>query len=276
MADQQIQIGEYGTSAVVTFPTVLPVGTHTFRISPKGNAILSTVLVGTTSGTVEVKYFDFGASNKEQLFARVDLRAHPVLGQNSTDRRIVTRIHNNVQVEVIVSGGPAEVGVLASVVSDFPADIQGQILNGQLADLMQDGGLPISIYDPSDGRFYLARGANGAIATVIEPSGPPLLAFFEGTTTPGVPQTFQVVVPATKTWKLTRAIVVCREQASFRITNDTNLIGSGRCGETSPNVSFPWQPYTIAVEGETIAIELNAHADGLACSVEAYLMGTEE
>lgn len=157
-------MGAFETKPIVSFPTVLAAGTHVFRVNTRGNSILSTLYVRAATGTVTVTYFDYGASNNEDVTAKISLGSHPVLSANQTDRRVVTRIHNNVQVEVTVSAGTAEIGILASVVSDFPIDLKGSILDAQVGNLLVDGGLPVVTYDSSDGKFYLLRSVGGTLA----------------------------------------------------------------------------------------------------------------
>lgn len=136
--DPLIKIGLYQTLAIVSFPTTLPVGTHVFRIYPAGSGLLSTVFVRSASGSVTVRYFDYGASNDEDPEARTDRQAHPSLGANSTNRMMVTRFHNNLRVEIIVAGGPAEVGLLATV-----------------TDAASDAETSTGEYDPTDPEYLV-------------------------------------------------------------------------------------------------------------------------
>lgn len=199
MADATIKIGQFETIAVVR--QVLPVGTFTFTVHSSGNSILSSAYVKSGAGMAVVKWYDFHSSNGEEVAARFDLGQHPALTAGQKDRRIVSRIHNNARVEVVVTGGPAEVMVLASMIADFPVELTGNIKNGQVANLLADGGLPISLYDADDGAFYLAQGDDGRLIVAAD-----------------VPETEGKVVEVTLTdaaWTLLTASVTARRAISI-------------------------------------------------------------
>jgi hypothetical protein len=144
-------------------------GTYQQICELRGNAILSSIFIQsiTPGSTVKVNYFD--TTIGLDVGERYELTGHEILTDSapplSTHRILVSRIHHRVTCEVVVTGGSAVFGVYVSLVSDFPIDLKGSILNGQTGNLLQDGGLPISVYDPSDGKFYLLQGSGGSIAT---------------------------------------------------------------------------------------------------------------
>lgn len=145
------------------------VGVYNAKMMIRGNALLSSVFVRAISpgATVKVNYYDT-TTGTDSLSERFDLTSHPLITDSQagqTLRQVVTRIHNKPQIEVIVTGGIVEFGVYLSVISDFPVDLKGSILDGQTANLALDGGLPISVYNPDDGKFYLLQGDEGALAS---------------------------------------------------------------------------------------------------------------
>jgi len=166
MTDPVFRLGLH-QSLPIFRPTVLSPGTYVYRLAPAGNSVLSTVFVKmiAVGATVDVKYYDFAAAANETPPGRYDLAAHPQISTAPiTDRRIVNKIHADCLIEVIVANGSAEVAMYVSVVTDFPVELKGNTLDGQTANLLQDGGLPVSVYNPADGKFYLLRGDAGAIA----------------------------------------------------------------------------------------------------------------
>jgi len=222
VSDPTIRIGEHETVAITR--AALPDGTHTFTVHSAGNAVLSSVYVRSGAGTAEVRWYDYGASNDETLAARVELQAHPALAAGGKSRLLVTRIHANARVEVVVAGGGAEVMVLATMVADFPVDLASGALDGATANLGSDEGLPIAVYDPAQGKFFLLRGPGGYIAT--DPEGPGEGKVLEAPATAlpapgGSPIVLATgTVPAGKTWRLRYGEVVCRGYGRWALTVD--------------------------------------------------------
>jgi hypothetical protein len=144
-------------------------GTYYAKMAIRGNAVLSSVYVKSIAvgATVKVNYYDT-TTGTDDTGERFDLNSHVLLtdaNAGDTNRVLVSRIHNKPQAEIIVTGGVVEFGVYLTVVADFPVDLKGSILDGQTANLLSDGGLPVSVYDPTDGKFYLLQGKAGAITT---------------------------------------------------------------------------------------------------------------
>jgi hypothetical protein len=163
MADPAIKIGLHETVTVVR--QVLPVGVTVVDIHTSGNSVLSSAYVKSGAGAALVKWYDHHSSNGEEVASRFDLAAHPSLTIGQKSRLLVPKIHSNAKVEITVTGAPAEVMVIATLVEDFPVEVAGPNLDGSTANLLLDGGLPTAIYDPSDGKFYLLRGSGGVLAT---------------------------------------------------------------------------------------------------------------
>lgn len=140
---------------------------YTAKMMIRGNSLLSSVFVKsiTAGATLKINYYDT-TTGTDSSPERFDLNSHNLITAadvGKTFRILVTRIHNKPQVEAIVTGGTVEFGVYISVVSDFPVDIRGAILDEQLANLPLDGGLPVSVYNPDDGKFYLLRGSDAGL-----------------------------------------------------------------------------------------------------------------
>lgn len=151
-------------------------GIYTRKMMIRGNSLLSSVFIkaATPGATLQVNYFDTSTGD-ENSPERFNLQNHIILTDaevGSTSRLIVTRFHNKPQIEAIVTGGSVEFGVYVTVVTDFPVELTGQLLNGQAADLTIHGGLPPAIYDPSEDKFFLLRGSGGVLSTGSALSSP--------------------------------------------------------------------------------------------------------
>lgn len=168
---KNIRVGLYESKHVLR-PQVLTPGTYSIQLQTDGNSLLSTVWVKAATGTVEVKYWDYTSGDGVIASERYELNGHGVISTPQSHRIIVTRLHNKPVAEVIVSGGNVEVGLYISVISDFPVDLKGSIVDGQTANLLSDGGLPISVYNPDDGKFYLLRGGESGLSIAPQVSTP--------------------------------------------------------------------------------------------------------
>ncbi len=258
MADKQIKIGLYDTVVIIPPNTVLAPGVHTFRIHTKGNSILSSVYVGTAGGSVDVRWYDRSAAPDEsEVGAEYVLASHPTMGAFSNTRKIVPKIHNNARMEVTVTGGSAQISAIASVVADFPAEVTGPILNGQTAQLAFDGGLPIAVYDPSDGKFYLLQGSGGKIAVVSESeAGKVLEATSTLTSASGSPvQVLSALVPVGKTWLVKYGEVACRGIGRWSLLVNGSRAGGGLTGDGHHHDRTSMPGYLLAQAGQTVAIE---------------------
>lgn len=275
MADTQITIGLYQTVPVVPIQTLIA-GTTTYRITTTGNSILSTIFVRAATGTVLAKWFDYGASNDEEVAARTELASHPVLSANSTSRIVVSRIHNNARLEITVAGGTAEVAVLGTIVSDFP--MNAGILDGQLANLASDGGLPIAIYDTVQGKFFLLRGSGGALAVDPEGTGEGLVkdGFLSLPIAPAVAATvLSETVPAGKTWRLRSARAACGGYGEWNVYNGAVRIGGGRTSPAQQSDTWAFPAGTVATSGQTITILYTYNHGPASTRVDAFLGVTE-
>lgn len=273
MSDPTIRIGEHETIAVVR--AVLPIGTHTIDVHTAGNSVLSSAYVKSGAGAALVKWYDFHSSNGEEPAARYDLAAHPPLTAGQKSRLLVTRIHNNARVEVIVSGAPAEVMVLATLVADFPIDFDGK-LDGEAAALLEDDGMPIAVYDPAQGKFFLLRGPGGYVAT--DPEGPGDGFVLEATAaiSPG-PEVSIVsgIVPVGKTWRVRYGEVACRGLGRWRLLIDGGRVAGGVTSAAREHDRSEPPAGTKAIAGQLVDLRYTYTHGPAGIDVDAFVGVTE-
>lgn len=270
MSDATIRIGPAETIAVVR--DVLAVGTHTFPVHTAGNSVLSSAYVKSGAGTAVVKWYDFHSSNGEEAAARFDLAEHPSLATGQKSRLLVARIHNNCRVEVIVSGAPAEVMVLASLVADFPVDIDGK-LDGEAATLTEDDGLPIAVYDPDQGKFFLLRGSNGYID--VDVSGPGVGKVLEASDTLAATGPAVVVlsesVPVGKTWTVRYGEVLCRGYGRWDLFIDAVRVGGGVTGPAREQSRHTAPPTLNASAGQVVEVRYTYSNGPAGMPIDAFI-----
>jgi len=269
VTDQQFRIGLYDTANVVPPISTLPVGVHRFRITTVGNSVLSTVYVRSGAGTASVRWFDLGAG-LELADTQTTLLTHPTMTAGQTDRRVVTKIHASCFVEVTVAGAPVDMGVLATVVADFP--LSGNILDAQLAHLAADGGLPVSVYNPGDGKFYLLRGGPDGLA-VSERVGRVLEA---GTTlaSTGPSTTILSMAPATGvTWRVRYGEVVCRGVGRWNLVVDGVRVGGGATGPERAHDRTDMPGYVLALASVQVGYTYSHGPAGI--DIDAFVGVTE-
>lgn len=183
----------------------------------QGNSLLSTLFIKTIDpgATITVEYFDRGAGRDQGEaflvathgpFVAADIPLSPPYLSN---KQIVTRCHDKPFVRLTISGGNVACGLYITVVNDFP--FNANVRDAQDASLETDGGLPISVYDPTEGKFYFLRGDHGLLnfnATITEPAGNTRTG--TQVVDQGEEPSFFWTVPALKTWKLRYAEVASR------------------------------------------------------------------
>ena len=95
-------------------------------------------------------------------------------------------------------------------------------------------------------------------------------------TTPGSEQTLHTeVVPAGKQFNLLLCNLACRQEGSFKVLIDSDIVASGRTGPAQPNAVFSWRPYRPAAAGATISVKFTAMAGKPSVDVEMYLQARE-
>lgn len=278
LANEIIKLGLYESRPIVNLMTLAP-GLYTQRLLTQGNSLLSTVFVESVDpgASVSVRYYDFtvGASvgEEDELATHVTLNT-PI----SFDRITVPRLHDKPVVEITVTGGSVRFGVYVTVVASFATDLdQALKIDGQVADLLKDKGIPIHLYDETLGKFFFLRGDMGVIPVSFNEAGDNFILGGDDITTPGVIQELIVdTVPALKNRKLSKARVVCRAHSAYEITADGVIIGSGMTGPERPCDDIEWTPRATIDQNLDLKLRFLAHSSTTSgLLVRAYLFGSD-
>lgn len=268
-----INMDQFDTNELLKLESRAP-DTYNAKMMIRGNSLLSSVYVKsiTPGATLKVNYFDT-TTGTDGIGERFDLNSHALIDDTAagkTFRLVIPRIHNKPQVEVIVAGGTVEFGVYITVIADFP--ITGSILDGQEAALAGDGGIPIVVFDPADGKFYLLRGTGGALA--VDPDAVGLGHVFTGVgaISPG-PETVVIseTVPAGKTWRLRYGEIACRGFGKWRLLRDGVLIAGGvtSAAREHDRVSLPQG--LVATAGQVIELRYTYTHGPASIDISAFL-----
>lgn len=95
-------------------------------------------------------------------------------------------------------------------------------------------------------------------------------------TTPGIQQELiNITVPDLFVRNLHQLHIACRMEGSFKILIDNEVVGSGRTGAATPNVSFSWYPARSVVANKIIKVLFTARPNSPAVDVEAYLQAAD-
>lgn len=151
------------TGKILPLDTYVP-DTYLVPIQSAGNSLLSSLLVlSLASGaSVTVNYFQTTSANEQE--ERTIMVGHqPITAASvSADQILITRIHNKVYAEIIVTGGPCRLGVFGTVVSSFATDTEAALKrDGQPSNLLTDRGSPVVIRDTTTGLWELWEGEGG-------------------------------------------------------------------------------------------------------------------
>jgi len=256
-------------------------GTYTRKMLVEGNSLLSSVFIesGDPGASVEVKYYDFTTGTIAS--ERYDLTdSHPVISVNDspiTDRRLVSRIHNKPVVEAIVTGGSVKFGLYVTVVASFATDLDSALqLDGEVANVLVDKGMPFMCYDEAQNKFHFVRCENGVIPVGISEAGESIHLAYQGVTTPGIEQTIITsTVAAGIERKLTKISVTGRHPVTYKLDNGSDIIASGRIGPAKLVDIFRWEPrYTLSA-GATLSLKITALSGSPASDIEAYVMASD-
>lgn len=283
MAYPLINIRLYESQHLTDPPmTTLAAGVHTFRIQTNGNSILSTIYVYSLSGTVKAKWYDFGPSDGSLgPGERVDLNEHILISTPDTSDRItILKVHNKAHCEITVTGGPAVVGVYATVVSTFASELDSHLkLDGQTANLVSDKGLPVMCLDRDTGVFDFITCEDGGIkvtGTLVEEGTPyhqrgNILASPGGTVT-----VLTATVPALTTRKLKHLWVTAINDGDFSLEAAGVEIAAGRIDVVQRNISFKFDPPRPISAGALLELKYIADSEPtVACPITAFLSGND-
>jgi hypothetical protein len=261
----------------------LSAGLYVQQVAPYGNALLSTLWVKDLDlgATVKVDWYDLGPGGGEYPGERIYVASHGTISTNDTSNRIIVpRIHNKAYCEVTIVGGSATFGIYASSVADFPQ--AAPYLDGQIANLAGDAASSLVIFNPDDGKYYLARGPNGSLnvnvtgGSLEEGFGNPKLFTFRGVTTPTINQVvISQSVPSNKTWKLRTCKIISRCYGEFLLKVNSDIIGEGKSSQAESNPFFTFAPYYQANFGDVVSVEFIQNY-GPAMNLAAYLQLTEQ
>ena len=256
-------------------------GTYQINMLVEGNSLLSSVFVESADpgATVEVKYYD--TTTGSLVGERFDLEdAHPVITDATlpvTDRRLVSKIHNKPIMEAIVTGGSVTFGVYVTVVQSFATDLDAALqLDNQVADLDTDKGMPMMVYDEVAGKFFMLRGENGVIPVSFSEAGDAVHERFQGVSTPGIQQTLiTTVVPPAKLRKIQKLIVTGRHPGTYKLSDGSAIIASGRIGPGNLVDQFVFEPRLEYAAGTTLTMTFTALSGTPASDIEAYFMASD-
>jgi hypothetical protein len=273
-------LDEFQSTHILTLDTRSAGLSDTIRLMIEGNSLLSSIFVKSITGSpsLQVRYFEI-TSGLEQDEQRYIGDEHPAITAASSvpDQRLLTPFHNKVFCEIDITGtGTMEFGIYVTVVSSFASLLDRALKNHlETVDLNLDQGMPLVLQDPSDGKWYLAKGDEGCLTisgTVSTIPGSGSFVQAQTTTTPGVEQTiFTFAVPALTTRNISNLKVSCRLPTSFNLEAGGVIIASGRTGAGVPNARSTWFPARPVAAGATVSLKLTARSGLPAADVEAYL-----
>jgi len=233
---------------------VLPVGVHFARIDCTGNALLTTLWVKSAGGgSVLVEYWDWGPGSNTLPGERVPLGGHPLISTDDTsDKRILTKVHNKLYAQITVTGGPVELGIYTTVVES--SALPTPHLDGGAANVLFDGGFPLVTYDEAGGKFYLLRTINGALSVTFDTGIPKTLAIAGTFTDNSVQDLLTGTVPAGKKWQILSASLSTRAYTNFKLYSNAVLQGGGFTGAAESNVRIALDEKPEAVAGQEVKI----------------------
>lgn len=280
MADSPISLREFDTDTLSPLG-VRGAGTDKILLKISGNSILSSVFIKSISvgATLDVKYYQTtGATEDDGEKQALNSHAQFTPADNGiTNTILVTRVHNKPFLEVTVTGGTAEYAIYATVLSEAASDIDSALKkDGQVADLSDDKGLPIMCYDETDNEYHFIRCEDGVIPVSQSEAGDPVHLTAKTTTTPNTPQDLITsVIPAGKTRKMSKIIVVCRSHSSYIVRDNSDIIASGRTGPANTTDVFEWSPRRSVAAGRTLKVTFTAMSGTPSVDVEAYVMASD-
>jgi hypothetical protein len=277
------RVNLYETTALIPVQT-FGIGTHIFPVATYGNSILSTVWVKDldNGANVLVKWYEHSIGSGDTPGQRIDLISHtPINLADTSDRKIITKIHNKPQCEVIVNGGNATLGLYLTVVADSAQD--GLYFDAQIFNPGSDSGAGLSVYDENENKWFLLRSNQGVLLAEItggiistELVGTPFS--FHATQTTQLNNWSNIlteIVPSGKIWKLREVKINARMYGEFEIYKNSDLIGNGFSGAGESMPKFTWPPFLFSNENDIITIRYK-QTSGPVFNCTTWLHVTEE
>lgn len=159
--ERLLRLSLYETRAIIPLDAYSP-GVYEQPLHIEGNSILSSVYFKSGPGSVKVDYYDTTTGQDDgEEFA---LDSHDLISAPTTNRILVTRVHNKPVARITVTGGTATFGIYITVVASFASDLDSALVrDGQLADLVTDKSLVAGTYDALSGQFKFLRSINGRL-----------------------------------------------------------------------------------------------------------------
>lgn len=205
-------------------------GVYLVPVQPNNNALLSSFLVKAVSPGASAVVNYWQTTSENESFERTDISSHlPVAAaQTSADQILVTKIHNKVWAELVITGGAVTCGVYGTAVGYSAFDFEGDFRKeGETANLSTDLGLPIMGVD-ENGDYVFPRFQDNKLVVLAEISeiGQQVYQFGEALSVPSGSLTTIVsyTVPATKTLTLRKIAFSGQNIARFSCLIDTDVV----------------------------------------------------
>lgn len=218
-----------GDSGVVHILGTYAPGNYTVQIQPNGNSLLSSLLVTSVSGGASVQLNYWQTTSADEFGERTNLSGHSPISTASTsaDQVLVTRIHNKVFAELVVTGGSVVCGVYVTVVSMFASDLEAALKKNLDPLDPTDRGLPAMALDEFN-RFTFIPLVNGKVpveATLNLTPGTPLSFRGEALSVPTsvTTQILEYTVPTGKRLTLHRVDFGGNNIAEYSVTVSGSL-----------------------------------------------------
>ena len=281
------RLGLYESQIVLPFSANLadlsrPPGIYKERVAIAANSILSTLWVKSIDpgASVSARWYDIGPGNDELTGERIYLSDHQTISTNDTsDRRLITRLHNKAFVEVTVAGGSAVFGIYVTAVSDFP--MPGYV-DGQPVIVSSDSGLASVIFDPTANKFYLTRGTAGVadvnvVGGTIYVGAPGQRFTLKSTVeTDGTWQTIiKEQVPVGKIWRLVSAKFLTPCIGRGDIIIDGISVDEALTSPAENNVMCLREPYDEVTESKWIEIKFKRNFGAVNADITVVATLTE-
>lgn len=255
-ADTKVFLGEFETKALLDLET-RTAGTYLVKMMTRGNSLLSSVFVKSIDpgASVTVNYFQT-TSGTEFDSERFDLNSHGTLSgaiAGKTFQIVVPDIHNKPQCEVIVAGGNVEFGVYATLVGYTVQP--GVYLDGQDADVLADGGIPIVVYDDASGKFFLLRSVAGHLSVDIDGPGVGEVIESAAEISPGPAAVIaSATVGVGEVWRIRYGEVVCRGLGRWKLVIDGIRVAGGATSAAREHDRTELPPSILAMEGQVVEL----------------------
>ena len=271
-----IRLNEFDTYALLPLESRVA-GTYIKTLVIVGNSLLSTVFVKSIAGSVKVNYYEYTTGRDDS--ERKELPSHLLITAPNTanpSKITTTPFHNTVVLEVIVTG-TAEFSVYTTVVASFATDLDAALqLDGQIAVLTEDKGMPFMCYDPDAGKFFFIRCVDGVIPTSSSEAGDPFFADGLHLPTSGSETTVATfIVPAGTTRKLIKVQINSFHPGSWTILDGASIIGSGKIHPGHPESIFEWSRRREIAALSTITLKYTARGGQTASDVRYHIMGSD-